>query len=372
MRRRIDLALGLLHIGLGVLVLAGSIAVYQKVFTDQVRVTVETSDVGNALRPGSEVKYLGVPVGVIDEIRPEGDGAILVLALDADRARTIPRAAVVRMVPETLFGERAVSIVQADAGGETGLRDGDELHQDASDEALGVEQVFDSLLPVLTAVQPAELNAALTELATALRGQGAVLGDAMEEWGAYLERLNPEVPALTRDLDHLGEVARTYADAAPDLLAAMDDLSAVSRIVVDRKAELADLLGSVTAASSTTSGWLEPEVGTVVGLAAQSRAVLEILEHYAPSFPCLGKALADLIPRTDAALGAGTDEPGLHVELAIVPARAAYRPGDRPHLVAGAPARCPGASGSTDPRLSGLPAWTPLVVGPLTTPAGAR
>lgn len=372
MRRRLDFVLGFVYLGIGVLVLAGSMAAYQKVFTDEVRVVVEAGDVGNALRPGSEVKYLGVPVGTVDDIRPTADGATLVLAIEDERARTIPRAAVVRMVPETLFGERYVSIVQ-DGGDETGLRDGDVLVQDASDEALAIEHVFDSLMPVLTAVKPAELNAALSELAAALRGQGLALGDAMGEWGDYLERLNPKVPALTRGLGRLAEVAETYAVAAPDLLAALDDLSVVSRAVVERRAELEDLFGTVTGASDTTTGWLGPQVDTIVGLSEESRAVLEVLAHYAPSFPCLGKALTTLIPRTDAVLGAGTDEPGLHVELTVVPHRDPYRAGaDSPVLTSGAPARCPRISGSTDPRYARLPTWTPLMAGPLSTPTGAR
>ncbi|KAA1426144.1 MCE family protein [Nocardioides antri] len=372
MRRGVDIVLGFAYIGIGLLVLAGSMAAYQKVFTDDVRVLVEAGDIGNALRPGSEVKYLGVPVGTVDDIRPTADGATLVLDIESDRAGTIPRAAVVRMVPETLFGERYVSIVQEGADDETGLRDGDVLRQDASDEALAVEHVFDSLLPVLTAVEPAELNAALSELASALRGQGAALGDAMVEWGDYLRRLNPEVPALTRGLDRLAEVADTYAEAAPDLLAAMDDLSVVSRTVVERREALEELFGTVTGAAGTTTGWLAPEVGTIVGLSEQSRAVLEVLAHYAPSFPCLGRALTDLIPRTDAALGAGTDEPGLHVELFVVPARSPYGAGDSPALSPGAPPRCPSTGGSTDPAYAALPAWTPLIAGPLSTPEGAR
>jgi phospholipid/cholesterol/gamma-HCH transport system substrate-binding protein len=371
MRRGVDLVLGLVYLGLGALVLVGSMAAYQKAFTDDVEVVVEAGTVGNALRPGSEVKYLGVPVGTVDAIRPRDDGASLVLSLDPDRARTIPRASVVRMVPETLFGERYVSIVEDGADAGAGLRDGDVLSQDTSDEALAVEDVFDSLLPVLTSVEPAALNAALSELAGALRGQGDDLGAAFVEWGDYLARLNPEVPAMMRGLERLGDVAETYADAAPDLLAAMDDLAVVSRTVVDRRADLERLFSTVTGAAGTTTGWLEPEVGTIDALSEQSRAVLEILGRYAPTFPCIGQALTTLIPRTDAVLGAGTDQPGLHVELTVVPGRPAYRPGiDSPVLRAGAPVRCPRMSGSVDPRLGALPAWTPLIVGPMAVPAG--
>lgn len=371
MRRGVDLFLGVVYLGIGALVLAGSLAAYERVFDDTVTVVVEADDVGNALRRGSEVKYLGVPVGSVEEIRPTSEGARLVLALDSDRAARIPRASVVRMVPETLFGERYVSIVGNDGSDETGFDDGDVLAQDRSDQALALEDLFDSLMPVLTAVDPAALNSALSELAGALRGQGETLGDAVVEWGRYLERLNPKIPALARGLDRLGKVAHTYADAAPDLLVAMSDLATVSRTLASRQAELEELFDTVTGAADTTTGWLTPEVSTIDELSKESRLVLELLAHYAPSFPCLGKALTQLIPRTDAVLGKGTDEPGLHVELSVIPGRKAYRPGvDTPVLHSGGSVRCPEQVGGGGRRSGPLPTWAPLIIGPMATPSG--
>lgn len=371
MRRGVDLFLGVVYLGIGALVLAVSLAAYERVFDDTVTVVVEADDVGNALRPGSEVKYLGVPVGSVEEIRPTSEGARLVLALDSDRAARIPRPSVVRMVPETLFGERYVSIVGNDGSDGTGFDDGDVLAQDRSDQALALEDLFDSLMPVLTAVDPAVLNSALSELAGALRGQGETLGDAVVEWGRYLERLNPKIPALARGLDRLGKVAHTYADAAPDLLVAMSDLATVSRTLASRQAELEELFDTVTGAADTTTGWLTPEVSTIDELSKESRLVLELLAHYAPSFPCLGKALTELIPRTDAVLGKGTDEPGLHVELSVIPGRKAYRPGvDTPVLHSGGSVRCPEQVGGGGRRGGALPTWAPLIIGPMATPSG--
>ena len=74
-----------------------------------------------------------------------------------------------QILPKTLFGEQYVSLV--DAGGpRCGItRAGDTIPQDRSKGALETQKVLGDILPLLTAVSPAELNATLTALAEALQ-----------------------------------------------------------------------------------------------------------------------------------------------------------------------------------------------------------
>ncbi|MFR9730865.1 MCE family protein, partial [Saccharopolyspora sp. MS10] len=46
-----------------------------------------------------------------------------------------------------------------------------------------------------------------------------------------------------------------------------------------------------------------------------------------PAFPCFLKGMADYVPLVDQAFGVGTDEPGLHITLEVVPNRGKYVPG---------------------------------------------
>ncbi|GAB4002374.1 MCE family protein [Nocardioides ultimimeridianus] len=363
MRRAVDAGLGLVYLGLaGVLVLVAA-ASYQHVFSDDITVVLHADAVGNSLRTGSDVTYLGVPVGTVARIESSADGATLTLDIDSDRARTIPRAVVAQMVPESLFGERDVSLVQA-GDATTGLRDGQVIAQDSSDRALQLQQVFDALLPVLKAVQPEKLNATLGALTTALRGQGPAIGDAMDAWGRYLRRVDPAIPALSQDLDRLGSVANTYAVATPDLLAALSDLATTAHTVTDMDGQLHALFTAVTSSSDTASGWIGPNSGTVIAVAAKSRAVLDVLGRYAAEFPCLASTLTAMVPRVDRALGAGTSRPGLHVRAQVVASRRPYTSG--PSLSSGTPS-CPDPSGGT----RSARAWAGLMLGPSLRAAGS-
>lgn len=340
MRRRLDVVLGVVYIGLALGLVAASLAAYKGVFSRDVEVTLQATAVGNALHVGSDVKFLGVPVGKVAAIRPQGGGATIRLAIDSDEASSIPRTSVVRMTPESLFGERYVSIVpvsgepgamgSAAAGRTTGtaatrsmavegLRSGDRLRQDTSDQALQAEDLFESLMPLLQAVQPAKLNATLGELATALGGQGRATGDAIVQWGSYLAELRPYVPALARDLDLLGRVSHAYADASPALLRGLATLTTTTGTLAEKHEELTTLLKASTSAAGEGATWLEHNSNSLVGLSRESRAVLEVLARYAPLFPCVSASIVQLMPRMDSALGKGTGEPGLHADVQVVP-----------------------------------------------------
>ena len=320
MSRLRDALLGVLYLALAGGLVATSLAVYSGAFSRDIGVTLEAGTVGNALRVGSDVKFLGVPVGKVAGIRPHGagGGATIELLIDGDQARQIPRDSVVRMTPATLFGERYVSIIPTTTSMKP-LTEGASLTQDVSDAALQSEDLFESLLPVLQAVEPAKLNATLGELATALRGQGDSTGDAMVRWGAYLAKLRPYVPALAKDLELLGRVSQAYADASPALLAGLDDLTTMTGTLHEKRQELDALLAGSTVAAGEGTDWLEKNSGQLVGLAREARTVLAVLARYAPLFPCVTASVTDLMPRMDKVLGQGSNEPGLHAQVQIVP-----------------------------------------------------
>ncbi len=193
-----DVFLGLGYLALAAALVAVALLAYEKAFTPTTDVTLRTGAIGNALQKGSDVKLNGVPVGEVSRVRTDPDGAELTLALQPDISETLPPDTTARLLPKTLFGERYVSLVAPasgssgrSAGGATGLSDGDVIYQDASDEAVELEELFDELLPVLQALQPEKLQATLSELSTMLRGRGADLGDSMARWSDYLEQLNP-------------------------------------------------------------------------------------------------------------------------------------------------------------------------------------
>ena len=113
------------------------------------------------------------------------------------------------------------------------------IAQDRSQGALETEKVLGDLLPLLQAVKPAELNATLTAVAD--RAAGPRRG-ARPDAGAARhlpEEVNPHDAAqLVNDLDKLGTGGDEYNEAAPDLVATLNNLQTSAHDVIDKQAAL--------------------------------------------------------------------------------------------------------------------------------------
>lgn len=318
--------------GLIFLVIAGmfvvlSVAFYRKTFTEIVPVSLETDHVGNQLRTGADVKLRGVIVGEVRTIRPDGDHAVLDLALDPDHIGEIPGNVTARLLPKTLFGERYVALQTPEAPSGK-LREGAVIGQDRTSSAVEIEEVLDNLMPVLRAIQPEKLSSTLNAMATALDGRGKQFGDTLVQLGDYLAEITPSLPDLKANIQRLATVADTYAQAGPELLTALRDLTVTTQTVVDQRTQLTDLYATLTNASIDLGNFLAANKDNIINLASTSESTLAVLAKYAPEYPCLLKQLVDAIPSADRAFGKGTDTPNVtQVTIEITSSRGKYLPG---------------------------------------------
>ncbi|MER7489554.1 MCE family protein [Streptomyces sp. NPDC126497] len=339
LRRR---SAGVVFLLVPVLLVWLAVAVYDKRFTDSDPVVVETGSVGNEMHLGAEVKLRGVVVGEVRAVEATGDGARLTLAMKPGALDDVPSDVRAQMLPTTLFGERFVALVPPETPSDRPLAAGAVIPQDRSENAVELQQVLDDVLPMLTAVQPQKLSATLSAVSQALEGRGDRLGDTLVRLDAHLEEFNPHLPALNRDLRHLVEVGHLYADAAPDIVTALTDLTTTSGTLAEQEAAYARTLGATTRTAEDLTAFLRKNEDNVIRLAATSRPTLELLAEYSPSFPCTLRTLAEFVPAMDKALGKGTDRPGIHVDVTTVPSRGAYLPGrDTPVYDSGGGPRCP-------------------------------
>ncbi|GAA2106413.1 MCE family protein [Actinomadura alba] len=342
-----------------------SVAAYDKRFTPVAMVTLRTGSVGNEMHPHAEVKMRGVVVGEVRRISADGGGARLRLAIQPGMVRRIPANVSAQMLPTTLFGQRFVALIPPARPVPGRLSDGSVIEQDRSQNAIELEQVLRNVLPLLTAVQPQKLSATLTAVAQALQGRGTRLGQTLVEIDSYLRRMNPQLPALNRDIKELVRVTHAYAEAAPDILQAMNDFTVTSRTVVEQRAELSALYGTVGGTAQDLDTFLRENRGNLIRLSADSRPTLRLLAKYAPSFPCTLQTLTDFVPAMDKALGKGTREPGLHVTVEVVPSRGRYIPGrDRPVYQADSGPSCPsvpyGGTGGGSASGAAMPGAVPV------------
>jgi virulence factor Mce-like protein len=319
---------GLVFLVIVGLLVALSIGFYRKSFTPVVPVRLEVSHAGNQLREHADVKLRGLIVGEVRGIRPAGDHAVLDLALDPDLVARIPSNVSARLLPKTLFGERYVALALPAHPSGRPIAGGDVIGQDSTATAIEIDRVLDDLMPVLQAVQPEKLAATLNAMSTALDGRGRQVGETLVALRDYLQRLEPTLPDLRADIEHLAAVADTYAAAAPDLLAALADLTTTSQTVVQQRAGLEALFATLTTAAVDLTNFIAVNANNLISLGATARSTLAVLAKYAPEYPCLLQQLVDAIPAADAAFGKGTAHPNVsRVTIEITSSRGKYQPG---------------------------------------------
>lgn len=321
------------------LLLALSVAVYQKRFVSVVPVTLHTGSVGNEMLTGADVELRGVIVGQVRSISSDGANASLDLALKPSMVQWIPRNVSARLLPRTLFGERYVALVTPSAPGPH-IRAGDVIAQDRSSTAIAIQRVLDDLLPLLRSLHPAQLDETLNALATALDGRGEAIGDNLQRLQRYLGQLDPHLPTLEHDIGRLADFADTYTAAAPDLLRTLDNLRTTGGTVISEQDKLDAFLKGAEGVAGTAQAVLAENEQNLIQLTSTSRPVLDLLARYSPEFPCLLAGLTKFEPRLEDAFSRAG--PGLHLTLEVVVDRGKYTPGEEPRYIAHSGPDCRG------------------------------
>ncbi|NIJ14899.1 virulence factor Mce-like protein [Saccharomonospora amisosensis] len=341
LRRLWHQLLGLVFLVVVALFITTTVAVYNKAFADVVMVQLKTDRIGTQLRDGADVKIRGVRVGEVRTVSSSGSGATLRLALDPRKVEVIPAAVSARLVPKTLFGERYVALQPPSGGGDGHIQAGDVIRQDRSAEAVEVEQVLSEVLPLLRSVRPEKLSSTLNAVSTALDGQGERLGETLVRLSHYLGELNPALPDIKADITGLADVSDVYNEAAPEFLEAMSDLTTTTRTLLEKRERLNTLYTSVSSASVNLASFLDANENNLIRLTATAQPVLDILEKYAPQYPCMFGQFAASIPAAKAAFGYKGDQMN-HVVIKIIASnRGKYLPGvDEPKYLDKRGPRC--------------------------------
>jgi virulence factor Mce-like protein len=287
---------GLLFLALVAGLVTLSIAIYNKAFTDTVNVTLEADHTGNELLIDSDVKERGVIVGSVKSVTSHGTGAIVTLALDPSRVNDIPKNVKAQILPKTLFGEQYVALVapQEPTSSAGHIQAGDKISQDRSKGALETQTVLGDILPLLNAVQPAELNATLTALAEALKNRGNELGQTLVNFDRYLKIINPHTKQLVDDLSKLGQVALEYNSLAPDIFSTLQNLQTSARTVIERRTALDNLFVNGSNSARVLQGFLSNNENRIIRVTGQTTAVYGMLARYSPEFSCLFAGISNL------------------------------------------------------------------------------
>lgn len=287
--------LGLVYLLVLGLLATLSVLAYRKDLPWQrsVDVTLVTTRPGLELNPGSDVKLQGRIVGRVDSIDSDGSTATVHLALDPDEVHLVPAVVDAAIVPKTLFGEKFVDLLVPDGASAARIAEGDVIRQSTTATEIG--DLYAGLVPLLRAVDPAQLSTVLNTLARTLEGRGAQLGRVISRGNEFLGELNPHLDALRDDVVLLDRTLQVYDEAAPDLLDTLANTAAISdELLVPSEQRLARLLDELVSTSDAVEEVVGENADAVVTLTGRVRPLLEVLDYYSESLPCSLRGLHTL------------------------------------------------------------------------------
>jgi phospholipid/cholesterol/gamma-HCH transport system substrate-binding protein len=278
------------------LLIAFSIAIYQKTFERNTTITIQADRAGLQLAKFGDVRVNGALVGQVRGIEQNGKNAEITVALRPEAADEIPSNVNVEILPTTLFGQKFISFVMPDAPAKTSLEDGDVIPQERVETNVELSRILADLFPLLRAVRPADLNLTLNALSTALEGRGEQFGETLDDLQVYLARIGESLPTLREDLVRLADVADIYDLAAPDLLGVLRNLTVTSRTVVERRADLDVFFSDLSGLAKTSTQLLADNEQNLIRVGEVTEPLLKLLAVYSPEFPCLIKGAARYAP----------------------------------------------------------------------------
>lgn len=314
---------------------------YGEKFTSTQSVTVVADRAGLVMDVGAKVKYRGATVGHVAAIESAGDSARIELDLYPDEMSRIDRAADVEIASTTVFGAKYVSFIPPEDASGTPLAADQVI--DTRSVTVELNTVFENLTGVLKEVEPEKINTTLSTLSNALRGQGEELGAALESGDHFLAAINGALPAIRHDIAAAPQVIDTYADSAPDLMAALGQGTTTADTITDKRDALSAGLLSATSMSESGRALLDENGRQLTGLMDLLLPTTGLLAQYSPEYTCLIQGLEVTRERGEPAFG--LKNPGMSLDVGFIPGTPLYQ----------YPKHLPKVNASADPQCYGLP-----------------
>lgn len=204
-----------------------------------------------SLYEGSDVRVLGVAVGKVDSVVPQGTTVEVVIKYDAKVK--IPADAQAVIIAPAIVGDRFIQITPVYTGGDVAA-DGLVIENADTQVPLELDQIYSSLNRLNLALGPNGANSkgALTDLiettADSFRGQGAKFNQTIKDFSQFSETLDNNKEELFDSTRELGNFIETLANNDSTVRAFNESLGQVSTLLAGEREELSAALANLSVA----------------------------------------------------------------------------------------------------------------------------
>lgn len=219
------------------------------------------------LYPGSDVRILGVKVGTITGVHP--DGTAVVVDMTVDGKYRVPAGAGAAIVAPSLVSDRYVQLTPVYTGGPT-MADGTSLGLDRTAVPLELDDLYQTTSELAVALGPNGANAhgALSRLlavgAANLDGNGASLNQTLHDFSSAVQVVGTNRDNLFGTIRNLQTLTTALAGSDAQVRAFNQNLASVAGQLADERQSLGITLANLGSA-----------LGQVATFVQHNRAVLK-------------------------------------------------------------------------------------------------
>ncbi|WP_310965030.1 MCE family protein [Nocardioides terrisoli] len=229
---------------------------------------------------GTDVDIMGVPVGRVTAVVPEGDSVRVDIEYDAKYR--LPADVKAAVVTPTLVADRFVQLAPAYGGGAT-LPDGGDIPISRTAVPVELDQIYSSLADLTNALGPngANKSGALNQLlrsgAHALKGNGRLGHQMLANLAGAVQTLGDNSGQLFDTVDSLASVTQTLQANDKVVGRFMDHLSQASTQLAGERGDLRKALVAIANALSTVRNFVHDNKGMLVGDIKQLTTTVGVL-----------------------------------------------------------------------------------------------
>jgi phospholipid/cholesterol/gamma-HCH transport system substrate-binding protein len=263
--------------------------------------TARFADASGLLR-GDDVRIAGVVVGAVDDVRIV-DRRFAEVEFSVAQDQPLPASVEASILYRNLIGQRYLSLEQGAGPAGATLAPGDTIPVERTRPPLNLTLLFNGFRPLLTALDPEQVNQLAFEIIQVLQGQGGTVQSLLAHTASLTNTLADRDEVIGQVIDNLNAVLDTVNARDGQLSELISSLQALVSGLAEDREPIGEAIVSIGELTDVTAGFLEDarpplkdDIGHLGDLAENLNAQDERLEQ----------TIRNLPPKLDKVIRAGS------------------------------------------------------------------
>lgn len=236
-----------------------------------------------SLYKGSDVRILGVKVGAIQSVTPEG--AQVKVVMNYDTKIVVPADAKAVIVAPAVVGDRFVQLAWSQPDTTGPMADNAVLQETQTSAPLELDTIFGNIDTLVQAIGPnganrdGALNDLLTQTAANFKGEGSQFNQTLNDLGGFTQTLDDNKSKFFDSTQKLEGFTNTLAKNDTTVRQFTQDLANISGLLSDERGDLANSLTNLASAMGQVRDFVAKNKDSLGTTIKSLNGVLGVVVH---------------------------------------------------------------------------------------------